>query len=174
MGNECSVDSIKNYIPEIDLGDLNPTKSVPNSYIEEDDEEQQLEQENYDSRKILSNDNQSAPTDSEGNKVHIPYHIAQKVAGFKDEDQHKFFLMDEKLGITNFTDVPRLPNHPVISKEVLSLKNGKEFYKGGWFRSMKHGYGKFVFLDGSVYEGYFKDDIIHGPGRLYTSRGDIF
>ena len=172
MGNECSIDSMKNLIPDIDLGDLNPTNSVPNSYIEEEDEEI-IQQPNYLSKRIL-NDDQSIPTDNNGNKVDIPYYMAEKAQGFRDEDQQKFFLMDEKLGITNFTDAPKLPNHPVISSEVLRLKNGKEYYKGGWFRSMKHGYGKCVFEDKSIYEGYFKDDIPHGPGRLYTNKGDIF
>ena len=61
MGNECSIDSLKNLIPEIDLGDLNPTKSVPNSYIEEDDEFDKKEK--YDSKKILANE-KDAPKDS--------------------------------------------------------------------------------------------------------------
>ncbi len=32
----------------------------------------------------------------------------------------------------------------------------------------------FFFLDGSIYEGYWKDNMAHGNGRLIHSDGDVY
>lgn len=39
-----------------------------------------------------------------------------------------------------------------------------------------HGYGRYIFTNGDVYEGNFKDHKKHGPGRLLhakTGKSDV-
>ena len=38
----------------------------------------------------------------------------------------------------------------------------------------RHGKGKQIFADGGYYEGYWKDDIPFGIGRLIRNNGDLY
>jgi hypothetical protein len=37
-----------------------------------------------------------------------------------------------------------------------------------------NGYGKFIYNDGIIYEGYFKDGKRHGRGKIYSPRGTYY
>ena len=39
---------------------------------------------------------------------------------------------------------------------------------------MREGYGKLYLKDGSIYEGFFKDNKMDGRGRLYNIEGFIY
>jgi hypothetical protein len=39
---------------------------------------------------------------------------------------------------------------------------------------MRHGKGKQLWKDGSVYEGYWKNNMAHGKGRLIHSDADVY
>jgi hypothetical protein len=39
---------------------------------------------------------------------------------------------------------------------------------------MRHGQGKQIWSDGSVYEGYWKYGMANGKGRLIHADGDVF
>ena len=41
-------------------------------------------------------------------------------------------------------------------------------YEGSFSYGNKHGYGVLTKADGSRYEGYFEDDVMHGDGMMYT------
>jgi hypothetical protein len=41
-------------------------------------------------------------------------------------------------------------------------------------KKQKCGKGKMVFPSGSIYEGYWKDDLAHGYGRIIHSDGDCY
>ena len=38
---------------------------------------------------------------------------------------------------------------------------------------MRNGFGKFYYNEGSVYEGNWKDNLMHGKGNLYYSNGKL-
>ena len=42
------------------------------------------------------------------------------------------------------------------------------------FLGLRHGTGKQVWKDGSIYEGYWKDNMANGFGRLLHSDGDVY
>jgi hypothetical protein len=39
---------------------------------------------------------------------------------------------------------------------------------------MKHGHGKFIWSDGSTYDGEFLENNIHGQGEYHWSDGRIY
>ena len=49
--------------------------------------------------------------------------------------------------------------------------DGDEFYVGEYKADEYDGEGTVVYLDGSSYQGAFKDGMKHGPGKLTTSDG---
>lgn len=59
----------------------------------------------------------------------------------------------------------------VDDASAIEIPEGKNSYEGNWEHGMKHGYGVFVWSDGSKYEGYFKDDQFHGEGEYTRSDG---
>lgn len=38
---------------------------------------------------------------------------------------------------------------------------------------MRNGFGKFYYKEGSVYEGNWRDNLMHGKGNLYYSDGKL-
>jgi hypothetical protein len=54
--------------------------------------------------------------------------------------------------------------------------NYKVAYVGQWLigTSVKTGKGKIQLKDGSVYEGWWKEDKYHGRGRLIHPNGDCY
>jgi len=63
----------------------------------------------------------------------------------------------------------------VEERPIASLENNAK-YKGQWSKSsnMRHGYGVQVWSDGSMYQGYWKNDKANGKGRLIHADGDIY
>ena len=56
----------------------------------------------------------------------------------------------------------------------MELESGSIFI-GEWnMNDMRHGKGKQFWTDGSVYEGYWKDDQANGHGRLIHADGDYY
>lgn len=51
------------------------------------------------------------------------------------------------------------------------MPEGKNSYDGNWEHGMKHGFGVFIWADGSRYEGNFKDDQFHGDGDYTRADG---
>jgi len=60
-------------------------------------------------------------------------------------------------------------------KKVVTLENGAK-YEGQWDEKtgMRDGIGVQIWPDGSVYEGYWKNDKAHGVGRLIHADKDIY
>lgn len=63
----------------------------------------------------------------------------------------------------------------VEEREETTLEDGSK-YKGCWLRGMetRQGQGVMTWPDGSVYEGYWKDNKPDGKGRMVSSKGDIY
>ena len=47
-------------------------------------------------------------------------------------------------------------------------------YTGNWLMDYRHGYGKYTWKDGNVYEGMFFMNNREGFGTLMHSTGDLF
>lgn len=59
-------------------------------------------------------------------------------------------------------------------KEMITLDNGAE-YEGEWdMEGRKDGKGVQIWVDGSLYEGYWKNDKANGRGRLIHADGDVY
>lgn len=48
-----------------------------------------------------------------------------------------------------------------------------EIYKGSWKNDKRDGEGVMIRSDGSRYDGAWRDDMMHGFGRTYSSNGFI-
>lgn len=53
----------------------------------------------------------------------------------------------------------------------LNQEKGKNKYEGDWNHGMKHGFGIFIWADGSKYEGNFKDDQFNAEGEYTRADG---
>ena len=58
---------------------------------------------------------------------------------------------------------------------MMVLRNGAN-YDGEWNveTGMREGRGYQIWLDGSLYEGYWKNDKANGRGRLIHADGDVY
>ena len=61
-----------------------------------------------------------------------------------------------------------------MKKPKVKLESGAH-YEGEWDeQGRKDGRGIQVHADGSIYEGYWKEDFAHGRGRLIHTDGDVY
>ena len=61
-----------------------------------------------------------------------------------------------------------------VAREMMQLDNGAE-YEGEWDEmGRKDGRGTQVWVDGSLYEGYWRADKANGRGRLIHADGDVY
>ena len=58
---------------------------------------------------------------------------------------------------------------------MMTLENGAK-YEGEWdvVRNLRDGRGKQIWADGSLYEGYWRNDKANGRGRLIHADGDVY
>jgi len=65
-------------------------------------------------------------------------------------------------------------NNQCHDKGIFEAKNGFfTSYDGEWAHGVKSGKGKMTFTDGSVYDGGFVDDLMHGHGTLTLNGCEI-
>lgn len=85
---------------------------------------------------------------------------------FQTEDQVKELLQKYK---------PLNDNITVLLKEPVKFNN-KAIYYGEWSSNsnQRHGRGIQTWIDGSRYEGYWKNDKANIKGKLYHADGDIY
>ena len=56
---------------------------------------------------------------------------------------------------------------------IVKWVNG-DIYEGNYKDDLMHGYGKMTWADGAVYEGNYKDDVKYGYGKMTWANGDIY
>ena len=56
---------------------------------------------------------------------------------------------------------------------ALKLPSG-ESYEGSVVNGVYHGYGKFTYIDGTVYTGRWREGKEHGQGILVTADGERY
>ena len=53
--------------------------------------------------------------------------------------------------------------------------DGRDYYEGRWYNSIKYGQGKMIYANGNVYEGEWKDDERNGQGnQTYGDDGRVY
>ena len=63
-----------------------------------------------------------------------------------------------------------LPNSSMIFRQPVKLDNG-EIYEGQWTKDGKrHGVGTWIYPDGSVYQGFWANDLKDGIGRFVNEK----
>ena len=70
--------------------------------------------------------------------------------------------------VGEFNWEPAPPNDGIIVKKFAKgqLEDGAS-YEGEWSeKHLRHGRGKQIMLDGSLYKGYWLHDVVNGRGRL--------
>jgi hypothetical protein len=62
-----------------------------------------------------------------------------------------------------------------IMKPIVQLPSGA-IYQGEWneFDNQRDGRGIQIWPNGSRYDGYWKDGMAHGQGRLVHAMGDVY
>lgn len=74
----------------------------------------------------------------------------------------------------DYEPAPESDGVNTIFREGIVLDNGAE-YEGEWNEDgERHGRGMQLWVDGSLYEGYWKYDKAHGRGRLIHADGDVY
>ena len=81
----------------------------------------------------------------------------------------------EKLGPFNYDPSPSDDGVKRKKRALITLENGAR-YEGEWNepKNERHGYGIQVWSDGSMYQGYWKEDKANGWGRLIHADGDVY
>ena len=97
---------------------------------------------------------------------------ANYTGGFSDGVQHGDgvqHLADGSRYVGQFRDGLR---HGHGHFEVIDAVGArKSVYRGEWRDGQRHGNGRYTLDDGSIIEGTFKADLVHGPAAIY--RGDV-
>ena len=90
------------------------------------------------------------------------------------------FLFNEKVrevyeALGPFNAPPTRDSATLVDKEAYRLRNGSKYW-GQWSQNLKTrtGLGMFVWLDGSLYEGQWRNGRSHGVGRLIHVNGDVY
>ena len=87
---------------------------------------------------------------------------------YKSPESH---ATEEKLGPFKYDQVLENENE-LEERDFVQLENNL-FYKGQWNKNnLKEGRGYQIWLDGSIYEGYWKNNMANGKGRLIHKDGD--
>lgn len=74
----------------------------------------------------------------------------------------------------NYEPAMRSDGQRRIKRPLITLDNGAE-YEGEWDeQGRKDGRGVQIWVDGSLYEGYWKNDKANGRGRLIHADGDVY
>lgn len=74
----------------------------------------------------------------------------------------------------NWEPAPQPDGVKRVKRPLCPLDNGAE-YEGEWDENNhKDGRGVQIWVDGSLYEGYWKNDKANGRGRLIHADGDVY
>eukprot|EP00352_Strombidinopsis_acuminata_P007618 CAMPEP_0176354138 /NCGR_PEP_ID=MMETSP0126-20121128/12327_1 /TAXON_ID=141414 ORGANISM="Strombidinopsis acuminatum, Strain SPMC142" /NCGR_SAMPLE_ID=MMETSP0126 /ASSEMBLY_ACC=CAM_ASM_000229 /LENGTH=246 /DNA_ID=CAMNT_0017706153 /DNA_START=228 /DNA_END=969 /DNA_ORIENTATION=+ len=65
-------------------------------------------------------------------------------------------------------------NDPTLEYRPEFVFENGAVYKGQWKDTYRHGYGVQIWPDGAKYEGYWKNNKAHGLGKFWHADGDVF
>lgn len=80
----------------------------------------------------------------------------------------------EQLGMFDF-GTPQRDDKNRVKRPIIMLENGAK-YEGEWLKDtdVRDGRGVQIWLDGSRYEGYWRENKANGRGRLIHADGDVY
>ena len=93
-----------------------------------------------------------------------------------DRPEKRQLIKKMRAHLEPFDFEPRPPNDNVVrvQRPLITLDNGEQ-YEGEWDElGRKDGKGIQTFLDGSYFEGYWKEDKRIGQGRLIYDNGEVY
>jgi hypothetical protein len=87
----------------------------------------------------------------------------------------KVLEIKDRLGAFNYEPTPKDDGVKRKKRALITLENGAR-YEGEWNESTnkRDGRGYQIWADGSLYEGYWKNDKANGKGRLIHADGDVY
>ena len=64
---------------------------------------------------------------------------------------------------------------PIEHRSATELENDTK-YEGDWIigSDVLHGRGALIMQDGTIYEGWFKDNKMNGKGRIVSQKGELY
>jgi hypothetical protein len=91
-----------------------------------------------------------------------------------DDSKHMY----EKLGVYRFRPhelvESRLDGRELLPGLIITDNEGAQYIGEITGDSIKHGRGVAIYADGSLYEGFFKNNQRHGSGRFIYANGDVY
>ena len=75
-----------------------------------------------------------------------------------------------------YTKMENIPSEVILeTRESTKLEDGS-IYEGEWntLTNLRHGCGKQIWQNGSIFEGNLKDGAINGQGRFIYALGDVY
>ena len=93
----------------------------------------------------------------------------------QDYDNPKVQQIREELGEFDYDEEPNHGNQPVEYRPMVELENHAR-YEGDWIvrEDIREGKGRQIWPDGSMYEGWWKENKANGKGRLIHADGDVY
>ena len=87
----------------------------------------------------------------------------------------KVLEIKDRLGSFNYEPSPADDGVKRKKRALITLENGAR-YEGEWneLTNKRDGRGYQIWADGSLYEGYWKNDKANGRGRLIHADGDVY
>lgn len=162
-----------------------PKPTVKNTYEEQEYDEvieqEYQEPEFYDEQEQIIEDNQEVDFESSFEYLQPPYYDCPEVMRIREEngafnyeigpyaDDYADGQHREKRGLTNIDNDARYQGEWIVGSDV---RDGRGFqiwpdgslYEGYWRNNKANGRGRLIHADGDVYEGEWKDDKADGLG----------
>lgn len=92
-----------------------------------------------------------------------------------DYDNPKVQQIREELGEFDYDEETNHGEYLVEYRTMVELENHAK-YDGEWIqgKNIRQGKGRQIWPDGSMYEGWWKDNKANGKGRLIHADGDVY
>ena len=95
----------------------------------------------------------------------------------QDYDNEKVKQIREELGEFDYDEETNHGEYPIEYRPLVELENHAR-YEGEWIKgkdiNTRQGKGRQIWPDGSMYEGWWKDNKANGKGRLIHADGDVY
>jgi hypothetical protein len=135
-----------------------------------------IKHQNKSLRVILSHKTKTKTARSEGFEVNLMPGTIVEIDSIKIHENVS--LTEQKLGdfvIEEKELIRYIENHKNMLKNYSILYQDGSIYYGYFSKSWeREGYGVLIFPDGAKYQGFFKNNKMHGRGRLVGIEGDYY
>ena len=107
--------------------------------------------------------------------ISVPYYFISLILCIYGFLHHQWFFLSKKYNdIEGFQDLKYLVVKRIEYNDLLSIFIFRyEYYSGKLVNGNRNGQGKYVFWNGDVYDGNWKDDRMYGEGSYRFNLGDL-